>query len=64
MTDEQHAGALGRMMISDKRPRSTYHDADLCWELIEFMLARLRSCHRRLDTIDALANRIKHEVQK
>jgi len=33
-------------------------------ELIEFMLACLKNCHSRLDTIDSLAERIKFEVRR
>ena len=64
MTDGEHGEALGRMMLSDERPCSTYHDASNCWDLIEFMLSRLKECHRRLDTINSLANQIKHEVAR
>jgi len=55
MTEDQLSETLARLMLSDKRPYSTYHDAAICWELIEFMLNCLKECHWQLDEIVTVA---------
>jgi len=52
---DEHKEALGKMMLSDKRPYSIYHNAGDCWGLIELMLSCLKKCHADLDKIAKIA---------